>query len=115
MGSLLALMIIDSMKSLMWAMCMLTIIIYVFAICFTSSATTTIKAARETSQSSAYLPEVYKPFGSLARTVYTLVMAMLGGTSWGVTSDATLEINWFATALFFFYVFFTMLAVLNII
>merc|ERR1712137_896612 len=108
-------MIIYSMKSFMWGMCLLTIIIYVFAICFTSSATITIKAAQTTSERSRVFPEVHRQFGTMARTIYTLVMAMLGGTNWGIISDAALEINWFATALFFFYVFFTMLAVLNII
>mmetsp|Transcript_25246 Transcript_25246/g.57274 ORF Transcript_25246/g.57274 Transcript_25246/m.57274 type:complete len:648 (-) Transcript_25246:92-2035(-) len=113
--SLLALMIVDSMKSLMWALIMLTIIIYVFAIWFTQSATDHIKAKGLTESWVYGLPEVQRMFGSLGRTVYTLIQAMLGGVSWGVVSDALLTIDLTTPLLFFFYIAFTILAVLNII
>mmetsp|Transcript_56434 Transcript_56434/g.127326 ORF Transcript_56434/g.127326 Transcript_56434/m.127326 type:complete len:308 (+) Transcript_56434:2-925(+) len=118
--SLLALMIVDSMKSLMWALLMLAIIIYVFAILFTSRASEYMKAMHSQSPAeldamSEDLSEVHRQFGSLGRTVYSLVQAMLGGVSWGVCSDALMDIDWFTGALFFFYVAFTILAVMNII
>jgi len=109
--SLLALMIIDSMKSLMWASLMLSIILYVFAILFTQFATEHIK---EHSSSSMEVAEVQRQFGNIPRTVYTLLQAMLGGVSWGVSSDALLTIHGAMAFLFFFYIFFTMLAFLNI-
>mmetsp|Transcript_108698 Transcript_108698/g.350920 ORF Transcript_108698/g.350920 Transcript_108698/m.350920 type:complete len:641 (-) Transcript_108698:88-2010(-) len=111
--SLLALMIVDSMRSLMWALLMLAIIIYVFAICFTTSASEHLRSHE--GSNSAGLSEVHRQFGSLGRTVYSLVQAMLGGVSWGVCCDALLTIDWFSGALFFFYVAFTILAVMNII
>merc|ERR1719433_2111114 len=40
---------------------------------------------------------------------------MLGGVSWGVCSDALREVGPLTFLLFFFYVTFTMLAVMNII
>uniref|UniRef100_A0A7S0AXZ7 EF-hand domain-containing protein n=1 Tax=Pyrodinium bahamense TaxID=73915 RepID=A0A7S0AXZ7_9DINO len=113
--SLLALMILDSMKSLMWALLMLTIILYVFAICFTQNATDFIKSGAHMQPAPLELSEVYRQFGSLHRTVYSLLQAMLGGISWGVASDALFAIHWTSAVLFFFYIFFTMLAVLNII
>jgi len=111
--SLLALMIIDSMKALIWAMVMLTIILYVFAICFTVNATEHVKKVNQYQDPSA--AEVYRLFGSIGKTVYSLLQAMLGGVSWGVMSDALFNVGWPLAALFFFYVSFTMLAVLNII
>lgn len=54
-------------------------------------------------------------FGSIPKTTYTLLQVMLGGVSWGVCSDALFNVGWPLAGLFFFYVSFTMLAVLNII
>mmetsp|Transcript_26639 Transcript_26639/g.35900 ORF Transcript_26639/g.35900 Transcript_26639/m.35900 type:complete len:282 (+) Transcript_26639:1-846(+) len=112
--SLLALMILDSMKSLMWALLMLSIILYVFAILFTQSATDYIKSIRELQQTPMMAPEVQRMFGTIPNTLYSLLQAMLGGVSWGVASDALFDIHWTSAGLFFFYIFFTMLAFLNI-
>jgi len=108
--SLLALMIVDSMKSLMWALLMLSIILYVFAILFTQFAMDYVKS----NPTSMAVPELHRQFGSMPVTLYSLLQAMLGGVSWGVASDALLHIHWTTACLFFFYIFFTMLAFLNI-
>mmetsp|Transcript_11089 Transcript_11089/g.34674 ORF Transcript_11089/g.34674 Transcript_11089/m.34674 type:complete len:366 (-) Transcript_11089:98-1195(-) len=107
--SLLALMVIDSMRSLVWALVMLTIITYVFAICLTSRASEYLKLADDRSE------KVDQYFGSIGRTTHSLIQTMLAGVSWGEFSDVLYAVDWFSHALFFFYVFFTMLAVLNII
>lgn len=112
--SLLAIMIADSIRSLMWALVMLAIIIYVFAICFTSSASEYLNV-RDPEYTQAVTKTVHTRFGSLPRTVYSLLLSMLNGISWEAVSDPLMHINGFVTALFFFYVAFTMLAVLNII
>mmetsp|Transcript_61876 Transcript_61876/g.175746 ORF Transcript_61876/g.175746 Transcript_61876/m.175746 type:complete len:637 (+) Transcript_61876:66-1976(+) len=112
---LLALMIVDSLKSLMWALLLLTLIIYVFAVCFTQRATEFIKQISDQQPPARELSEIHRHFGSLGRTVYSLLQAMLGGVSWGVVSDALFSFDWTLAALFFFYIFFTILAVLNII
>mmetsp|Transcript_77830 Transcript_77830/g.241169 ORF Transcript_77830/g.241169 Transcript_77830/m.241169 type:complete len:650 (-) Transcript_77830:14-1963(-) len=112
--TLLAMMVIDSLKSLAWALILLFIIIFVFAVLFTQFATTFIKENGHLQPSSVDVFEVQRQFGNLRATVYTLVQSMLGGVSWGVASDALFSINWLAAPLFFFYIFFTMLAFLNI-
>lgn len=111
--SLLALMIIDSMKALVWALVMLSIILYVFAICFTVNATEYIKTTDPVIDMNVH--QVHMMFGSIPKTVYSLLQTMLGGVSWGVMSDALLKVGWPLAGLFFFYVSFVMLAVLNII
>mmetsp|Transcript_101141 Transcript_101141/g.286625 ORF Transcript_101141/g.286625 Transcript_101141/m.286625 type:complete len:641 (-) Transcript_101141:106-2028(-) len=115
--NLLALMIVDSTRSLVWAILMLAIIIYVFAIYFTSQATEHLKsqAGVQGDIPIARLSEVERQFGSLGKTVYSLVQTMMGGISWGVLCDALIGINWLAGVLFLFYVAFTILAVMNII
>jgi len=112
--SLLALMILDSMKSLMWALFMLAIILYCFAILFTQFATDYIKSSAGDVQAAANVHEVERQFGSVSSTLYSLLQAMLGGVSWGIASDALISIHWTTAWLFFFYIFFTMLAFLNI-
>jgi len=59
--------------------------------------------------------KVEKMFGSIPHTCYVLFQTMLGGVSWGVVSDTLLEFDIWSAALYFFYIAFTMLAVLNII
>ena len=95
---------------------MLTIIIYVFAICFLQAATDHLKSEGIINEPRAWgLSEVNRQVGNLGRIVYTLAQAMLGGASWGVLSDALLIVNWTAALLFFFYIAFTILVVFNII
>mmetsp|Transcript_77831 Transcript_77831/g.241175 ORF Transcript_77831/g.241175 Transcript_77831/m.241175 type:complete len:628 (-) Transcript_77831:2-1885(-) len=111
--SLLALLIVDSLCSLLWALLLLIMVIYVFAVWFTLQATDYLQQHSRDSEPMA--SEVHRQFGSLWRTVYSLVQAMLGGVSWGVVSDALMAVDLFSAGLFFFYITFVVLAVLNII
>mmetsp|Transcript_1028 Transcript_1028/g.4214 ORF Transcript_1028/g.4214 Transcript_1028/m.4214 type:complete len:338 (-) Transcript_1028:118-1131(-) len=98
--SLVALMIIDSMRSLLWALVLMTIIIYVFAIL-----------------NDGHVPglDVERYFGSLYKTVYILVQCMMNGVSWGVVADTLHNLHPLVLGAFFFYLAFTILAVMNII
>ncbi len=109
--ALLALMIADSVRSLMWALIMLAIIIYVFAIVFTNSATDYLN----THPDSEFVLIVTTQFGNLSHTVYFLLMAMLGGIDWGEVADTLIEVGKLPAAMFIFYIMFSNLAVLNII
>eukprot|EP00401_Gymnodinium_catenatum_P031436 CAMPEP_0117617546 /NCGR_PEP_ID=MMETSP0784-20121206/85647_1 /TAXON_ID=39447 /ORGANISM="" /LENGTH=236 /DNA_ID=CAMNT_0005421389 /DNA_START=50 /DNA_END=757 /DNA_ORIENTATION=+ len=75
--SVLALMIVDSLKSLMWALLMLIMIMYVFAIIFTTSATAYVKEESDTDAAGVAATRLY--FGSVFKTCYYLIQAMLGG------------------------------------
>jgi len=104
---MLALMVIDSLKALMWALIMLLLISYVFAVCLTDRVTQLMPAVVG--------PVAIGYFGSLPRTFYALGQAMMSGVSWGQLTDSLLSSDGFSVFLIHFYVFFTMLAVLNII
>eukprot|EP00929_Paragymnodinium_shiwhaense_P083788 TRINITY_DN44758_c0_g1_i1.p1 TRINITY_DN44758_c0_g1~~TRINITY_DN44758_c0_g1_i1.p1 ORF type:complete len:661 (+),score=102.15 TRINITY_DN44758_c0_g1_i1:238-2220(+) len=111
--SLLALMIADSIKSLCWALVMLTIILYVFAICFTQTTSEFVRLQGGGIDHNTRI--LQKQWGSLATSVYHLIMSMLGGISWGEVSGPLMHIGMGAVFLFMFYIAFVLLAVLNII
>merc|ERR1711972_449140 len=60
-------------------------------------------------------PIIVDKWGSVWTSTNSLVMSMLGGVSWGEVSDPLNHMAWDLAAPFYFYIFFTMLAVLNII
>jgi len=108
----------------MGALLLLLVIIYVFSIAFTIQAQdyllVAVQAAppprgQEQALPEAQLAAIRQHFGSLERTAYILAQSILGGVSWGVVSDALLAMDWYVAPLFFFYILFCLLAVLNII
>ncbi|CAK0802514.1 unnamed protein product, partial [Prorocentrum cordatum] len=113
--SQLAFMIIDSVKSLVWALIMLGIVIYVFAIFFTHY--TAEYTRLQGNGPNAVL--IAEHFGSLWTTIFTLFHCMLNGISWYTIPIALSAIpGWtgpFLAVGFVGYLSFTMLAVMNII
>lgn len=112
--ALLVLMIMDSMKSLMWALVLLAVIIYVFGTYFTQMAAD-FNREYESELSLMQTERLEKRFGSVMRTIYSLVLSMLQGIGWEECTDALIEIGILPTLMFFFYICFTTLAVMNII
>ncbi|CAK0824817.1 unnamed protein product [Prorocentrum cordatum] len=119
--SQLALMIIDSIKSLVWAL-IRRAFAHVFAIFFTNLSSDYVKL--KDSDGDALV--VAEHFGSLWSTIYTLFHSMLNGISWYRSHPSALRIplalysipDWTGPILavgFVGYLSFTMLAVLNII
>ncbi|CAK0856007.1 unnamed protein product, partial [Prorocentrum cordatum] len=112
--SQLAFMIMDSVKSLVWALVMLAIVIYVFAIFFTHYAAEHVRL-QGTSHESILIDE---HFGNLWLTIYTLFHCMLNGISWYTIPVALYTIpGWTGPFLafgFVGYLAFTMLTVMNI-
>lgn len=113
--SLLALMIVDSTANLGWAIILLSLIIYVFAILFTSEAAVYIQERESDPAFEREVSQLKFWFGNLPRTIYSLIQAMLGGVSWGVCSDSLLHLNIVMCGMFIFYVAFTILAVMNVV
>merc|ERR1712118_244730 len=104
-------MIMNSCKSLVWALVMLAIILYVFGICFTSFASTFSRDQPD----HPYTPAVATHFGDLYATITTLLESMLNGMGWSVVADTALEMGYVEFVLFYFFIFFSMLAVMNVI
>lgn len=114
--SVLAVMIADSLQALTWALVMFSIVIYVFAICFTAGTTEwRRKLELAGDEDNPWIRPLQQRFGSLSRSVNSLVISMLGGVSWGEISVILENVGWLLVALFFFYIFFAMFAFLNIV
>lgn len=108
---LLVLMIAESLRSLCWAMIVLCIVLYIFAILLTQLCSDFIKENPD----AAIVPQAKLYFGSMGSSFYSLVQAMLDGLSWGVLSDTLFEVGFLPTTLFFSFLTFVMLAVMNVI
>ncbi|CAK0827250.1 unnamed protein product [Prorocentrum cordatum] len=111
----LAVMIIDSLMSLVWALVMLFIVVYVFAIFFTHGVTDKVRSSRTMTPAELELDPIARHFGSLWQTLQTLFQSMLNGISWHVLTDALREVHPTLLVLFLFYISFSMMAVLNVI
>lgn len=121
----LALMITDSIRSLIWALVLLAIIIYAFAIFLTANVSDWLHV--ELGSPGTDWPSVAadhpdldirileSAYGSLPQTVYTLVQAVLGGRSWHEVCTPLFKVGWLPVMLLFIYVSFVILAVLNVV
>jgi len=107
----LMVMIADSLSSLLWAMVMLVIIMYVFAIGIMNF---TSDWAHGQSDSSA-VARVTGYFGSLDVSFYTLAIVMLGGVDFAEVLADLMLVGWVPFTLLMFFVLFTNLAVLNVV
>lgn len=109
--SIMVLMVANSMKSLTWAILLLLLMMYTFAISFVQVCNDNFKQHPH----ATHVGLGKEQFGSVARTIYSLILSILGGISWGEISDTLVAIGAGPTGLFLFYISFSLLAVLNII
>eukprot|EP00927_Polykrikos_kofoidii_P081892 TRINITY_DN7986_c0_g2_i1.p1 TRINITY_DN7986_c0_g2~~TRINITY_DN7986_c0_g2_i1.p1 ORF type:complete len:859 (-),score=140.23 TRINITY_DN7986_c0_g2_i1:66-2642(-) len=115
--------IFSTLKSLVWAMVLLCIIMYLFAIIFASAVNTHLTV--EFMSSSNKVPEydspptedqlLYHYLGSVPRAGFSLFKSITGGTDWEVIVLPLASISWIYVGLFIFYVVFGLFAVLNVV
>ncbi|CAK9103604.1 unnamed protein product, partial [Durusdinium trenchii] len=109
----------DTLKSLFWALMLLAVIIYVFAVLFTQAVndyvldTDTPKLSPQKQEAVNAAIERY--FSSLFDTMLSLFMAIANGVSWHELVEPLRSIHVVWVALFLFYIFFTYFAVLNVV
>lgn len=103
-------LIVHSMQSLFWLMCLLILILYVFANCFTQGVGEYVHNSPE-----APSDDLMSLFGSLLLTSYTLFISITGGVSWGEVVEPLSVAGPQFTALFLIYIFFCIFSVLNIV
>mmetsp|Transcript_118147 Transcript_118147/g.214876 ORF Transcript_118147/g.214876 Transcript_118147/m.214876 type:complete len:675 (-) Transcript_118147:38-2062(-) len=109
----LRMMIYSSLKSVKpfcWALGILLIIIYVFAI-----VTTQIVTDYRIENPDKDLTKMLKFFGSLHQSIYTLFMVISSGISWMEPADELISVHWSFAIWMSLYVAFVMFAVLNIV
>jgi len=111
--------IICTMRSLMWSLSLLLVIIYSFGIFFTQAVYDHLSelpgypgGMDALSDNDAVLK---KKWGSLGTSMLTLFEAIFGGVSWADVADPLGEMNMFCHGAFVCYVAFSSLAVLNVV
>lgn len=108
---LMILSILRSGTTLMWAMTLLAIIIFVFAIYLTQNVTSHVFRDPD----KVHDPRLMHHFGTLVEAAYTLFLSVSGGISWVEVADPLFKVNQLVGMSFCFYIFFTEFAMLNII
>lgn len=104
--------IIQSMVSLSWALMLLLIIMYLFAIIFMHAATLYVQ---EKEAQHDVRDALQGWFGSVGRSMYSLLLAVTGGEDWFQIVEPLGHISDFYLVLFAFYVLFVVIGVLNVL
>ena len=102
--------IFSTLKSLFWALMLLTLIVYVFAILFAQAINDHLQTSAETfDEADLWATKTY--YGDLANTMLSLFMSIVGGVSWEEVILPLKRISVAWVVLFVFYISFTYLAV----
>lgn len=110
--------ILHSINSLFWAIILLVIIMFVFAVYFTQAVTFFLQEDvhdREVELNATELEALKVYFGSILMTIYTLFKAISGGGDWQDYSDPLFKISPVMGFFFCFYIAFAVFAVLNVV
>jgi len=105
--------VMQSLASLSWALLLLLIIMYLFAVFFMQG---TIMYFRSEEEPSAFVREgITSWYGSVFDTMYTLLATITGGLNWFDVVQPLEEISMLYRCLFCFYVVFVVIGVLNVL
>lgn len=103
--------VLTTLRSLIWTLLLLAIIMYVFGIMFTQASSDFVVEQPE----SEVAESVRQSWGSLWISAYTLFKAVTGGVSWQEVSTPLGIVHPFMEAIFLIYISFTYFAVLNVV
>jgi hypothetical protein len=105
--------ILNSMKTLSWAVLLLMLIIFVFAVTLVQSVAEELK--KEAEDGNTFDDDLLHLYGSLFRAIYTLYCSVCGGLDWDDAAGPLMKFNSFLAVLFCIYVALAVLCVLNIV
>jgi hypothetical protein len=104
--------IVCSMKSLVWALLLLGLIMYIFSLCLLQFVAMKLADLPPGDEQTVQLED---NFGTLVKTMRTLTMSITGGIDWADASTPLGHISGLLELLFVLYVLFAVLCVLNIV
>jgi len=107
--------ITTSFRSLFWAMVMLLLVMYIFALCFIQGASMYIIDTKPKDISFEVEESLFIHWTTVFDALNTLFMAVSGGTDWVNPLIACKAMGWFYEFLFLFYILFVTVAVLNVL
>jgi len=106
----------SSMGTLLWAMVMIFLVLYCFAICFVQAATDEIVLRNERGiPPTKLLLDLRRNYQSVPSGLYSLYMAMTGGQSWGELCEPLGLIHGAYLLLFLGFISLTYFGVLNVV
>mmetsp|Transcript_26619 Transcript_26619/g.76736 ORF Transcript_26619/g.76736 Transcript_26619/m.76736 type:complete len:302 (+) Transcript_26619:2-907(+) len=103
--------IIQSLVSLSWAMILLLLVMYLFTICFMHAACVYLQEGGR----NIVREQLMQHYGSVGGTMFSLLLAVSGGTDWIELVEPLAAISVFYQTLFAFYVLFVLIGVINVI
>mmetsp|Transcript_7461 Transcript_7461/g.17042 ORF Transcript_7461/g.17042 Transcript_7461/m.17042 type:complete len:644 (-) Transcript_7461:62-1993(-) len=103
--------IVNAMTSLSWAFFLLLLIMYIFAIFFMQGIVNWIPL--ESSEDD--IPDLKEFYGNLGTTIYSLIMAISGGSDWGDIADPLSKVGVFYVMTFVLYIVFVIFGALNVL
>ncbi|CAJ1448643.1 unnamed protein product [Effrenium voratum] len=108
--------LVGTLKSLFWAMLLLFLIMYIFAILFTDAVLNHVVSHKNEASLGQSEADAVKFFGTLHDAVLTLFQTISDGLTWNVPASAlaSIELGGTWVTLFYFYVAFCSFAVLNV-
>lgn len=109
---LLLFSVLNTLRSLLWTMVLLLIILYTFGVIFTQAATQLLIADGKDDPD---LEELDRYYGSVGRSVYTLFMSITNGVDWQNAVAPLQSLHWLFVGFFVVYIAFTYFAVLNVV
>lgn len=111
----MASMIWNSFRSLMWLMAILVALGYCFALVLTQGASMYLSSSEsaELSQDGRRAMEV--AYGNILLTMYSLFKSMTGGRNWGEVADLISAAGWVYSAVVALYIFLNLFSILNIV
>jgi len=113
--------IMSTLKSLVWAVILLVLVMFLFAIIFTNGVTGHRMQAEETQSvdvldfENELLDPLYRYWATVPRSMFTLLKAICGGISWEEVVHPLSDVDPTTVGLFIIYILFAELAVLNVI
>ena len=106
--------IVCTMKSLVWALSLVVLIVYVFGILFTDTVSSHLAEFPQPWVPDSAEAVLNEYFGSLHKSMHSLFRSITSGLTWYVAAEALASINWFWACLFTIYIAFSLFAVLNV-
>eukprot|EP00927_Polykrikos_kofoidii_P064751 TRINITY_DN6029_c0_g1_i2.p1 TRINITY_DN6029_c0_g1~~TRINITY_DN6029_c0_g1_i2.p1 ORF type:complete len:702 (+),score=86.45 TRINITY_DN6029_c0_g1_i2:51-2156(+) len=109
--------IFSTLKALVWAMVLLSIIMYVFAVIFAAAVIHHLQdlpaSVLESPPSDVVILQNY--LGNTPRAIFTLFKSITGGIDWEIVTESLSRLSAGYVCLFIFFIVFGLLAVLNVV
>jgi len=105
--------IVGCVKSLMWAVVLLLVMLYMFGVFFTQGVTS--YCIEHDKCASAEFEKHLSFYGSVPRSIYTLYKAMSGGVDWGDPAEPLSDVGGIYVLFYIFFITFATIAIMNIV